>query len=230
MANLKLDDYLEIVNIEKEKRDLKDYTPLYPMLRSVDDKLYIGVLLTKNTANVWDINSKIKPDYWVLIDPYDNKIVEFNETNQKDFVIGNLIPKDIQNKQKEISKYAVEKTIQYKEYLMNDIKNDELPIQKKLSSILNNKITINDESVNINDYLMANIEQDIIDKVNELVDLLVVSKYNSITFYYDALFNDIITKYKDKKEIDTLKMALCIEIMNNYYDGVIAIDNFFNIK
>ena len=114
MANLKLDDYLEIVNIEKEKRDLKDYTPLYPMLRSVDDKLYIGVLLTKNTANVWDINSKIKPDYWVLIDPYDNKIVEFNETNQKDFVIGNLIPKDIQNKQKEISKYAVEKTIQYK--------------------------------------------------------------------------------------------------------------------
>ena len=230
MANLKLDDYLEIVNIEKEKRDLKDYTPLYPMLRSVDDKLYIGVLLTKNTANVWDINSKIKPDYWVLIDPYDNKIVEFNETNQEDFVIGNLIPKDIQNKQKEISKYAVEKTIQYKEYLMNDIKNDELPIQKKLSSILNNKITINDESVNINDYLMANIEQDIIDKVNELVDLLVVSKYNSITFYYDALFNDIITKYKDKKEIDTLKMALCIEIMNNYYDGVIAIDNFFNIK
>ena len=113
---------------------------------------------------------------------------------------------------------------------MNDIKNDELPIQKKLSSILNNKITINDESVNINDYLMANIEQDIIDKVNELVDLLVVSKYNSITFYYDALFNDIITKYKDKKEIDTLKMALCIEIMNSYYDGVIAIDNFFNIK
>lgn len=230
MNNLKLDDYLEIINKEKIRKGLEEYTPLYPMLRKADDKLYIGVLLTKNNANVWDKDSNIKPEYWVLIDPSNNQIVEFNETNTNDFVIGKLIPKDIENKQKEISKYAVEKTMQYKEYLMNDIKNDELPIQKKLSTILNNEITIDGEKVNINDYLIANIEQDIVDKVKELVDLLVASKYNSITFYYDALFNDIITKYKNNKEIDKEKMALCVEIMNNYYDGVIAIDNFFNIN
>ncbi len=229
MNNLKLDDLLEIVNKEKLKKDLGDFTPLYPMLRVEDNKLYIGILLTKNTANVWDKESNIKPEYWVLIDPSNNKIIEFNETNNNDFVIGNLIPKDIENKQKEISKYAVAKTMQYKEYLMNDIKNDELPIQKKLASILNNEITIDDEKVNINDYLIANIEPDIVDKVKELVDLLVASKYNSITFYYDTLFNDIISKYKEKNYIDKDKIKLCIEIMNNYYDGVIGIDNFFNI-
>ena len=229
MNNLKLDDLLEIVNKEKLKKDLGDFTPLYPMLRVEDNKLYIGILLTKNTANVWDKESNIKPEYWVLIDPSNNKIIEFNETNNNDFVIGNLIPKDTENKQKEISKYAVAKTMQYKEYLMNDIKNDELPIQKKLASILNNEITIDDEKVNINDYLIANIEPDIVDKVKELVDLLVASKYNSITFYYDSLFNDIIYKYKEENYIDKDKIKLCIEIMNNYYDGVIGIDNFFNI-
>ena len=230
MDNLKLDDYLEIVNIEKVKRGLAEYTPLYPMLRKVDNKLYIGVLLTKNNADVWDKDSNIKPEYWVLIDPNNNEIIEFNETKEKDFVVGKLIPKYIENKQKEISKYAVEKTMQYKEYLMNDIKNDELPIQKKLSTILNNEITIDGKKVNINDYLIANIEKDIVTKVKELVDLLVASKYNSITFYYDALFNDIITKYKNDNKIDKEQIALCIEIMNNYYDGVIAIDNFFNIN
>ena len=85
MNNLKLDDYLEIVNIEKIRKGLEEYTPLYPMLRKVDDKLYIGVLLTKNNANVWDKDSNIKPEYWVLIDPISNKIIEFNETNNNDF-------------------------------------------------------------------------------------------------------------------------------------------------
>ena len=31
MNNLKLDDLLEIVNKEKLKKDLGDFTPLYPM-------------------------------------------------------------------------------------------------------------------------------------------------------------------------------------------------------
>ncbi len=230
MDNLRLDSYLEIVNQEKLKKGLEDYTPLYPMLRLKDDNLYIGVLLTKNNANVWDKDSKIKPEYWVLIDSSNNQIIEFNETDKNDFVIGELISKDIEHKQKEISKYEVEKTMQYKEYLMNDIKNDELPIQKKLANALNSEIIVDGEKVNINDYLIANIEEEIVNKVKELVDLLVVSKYNSITFYYDALFNDIISKYKKENHIDKDKIKLCIEIMNNYYDGVIGIDNFFNVN
>lgn len=229
MDNLKLENYLEIVNNEKLKKGLDDYTPLYPMLRVEDNKLYIGVMLTEKTANVWDKDSQIKPEYWTLIDTNDNSILEFNETKSKDFVVGNLIEKITENKQKEISKYEISKRLQYKEYFMEDIKNDELPIQQKLSSILNNEIEVDGEKVKINDYIIANIEKDITDKVNELVDLLVMSKYNSITIYYDNLFKQIVDIYKKDNVIDKEKIKLCIEVMNSYYDGVIGIDNFFNI-
>ena len=52
---------------------------------------------------------------------------------------------------------------------MNDIKNDLLPIQQKLSNILNNEIEVDGEKVNMNDYLIANIEEDLTTKINELV-------------------------------------------------------------
>ena len=81
----------------------------------------------------------------------------------------------------------------------------------------------------INDYLLSNLESDIKEKINDLVDILIQSKYGSITFYYDNLFNQIINNYKNNEIIDSEKIKLCIEIMNNYYDGVIGIDNFFNI-
>ena len=88
---------------------------------------------------------------------------------------------------------------------------------------------IEGEKVNINDYLLSNLEEDIKEKVNELVELLIQSKYGAITFYYDQIFSDIINNYKKNKIIDKEKIKLCIEIMNNYYDGVIGIDNLFNI-
>ena len=121
------------------------------------------------------------------------------------------------------------KTLEYQEYLMNDIKKDELPIQKKLSKVLNNELEVDEEKVNIQDYIMANIETELKEKVKELVDLLVQSKYSSITFYYETLYNQIIREYKENNVINKEKMALCIEIMNNYYYGVIGIKNFFNI-
>ena len=199
------------------------------MLRVDNNKLYIGIMFTNQSDNVWDVNEKIKPSYWMLIDPRNLNIIEFNKTEEKGFVIGTFISKDTTNKQKEISKYTVEKTLQYKKYLMDDIKNDELPIQKKLSSILNNEIEIDGNNVNINDYLISNLEEDIREKVKELVEVLVCSKYGSLTFYYDNLFNQILNEYNNEKVIDKEKLRLCIEIMNNYYDGVISIDNFFNI-
>ena len=112
---------------------------------------------------------------------------------------------------------------------MNDIKMDELPIQKKLSQVLNNELEVDGEKVNIQDYIMANIETDLKEKVKELVDLLVQSKYSSITFYYETLYNQIIREYKENNVINKEKMKLCIEIMNNYYYGVKGIDGFFNI-
>ena len=172
---------------------------------------------------------QIKPEYWALIDINDNKVLEFNKTEDKDFVIGDLISKNNDNKQKEISKYTVEKTLQYKNYLIEDIKNEQLPLQKRLSDILGNEMEIDGEKVNINDYLLSNLESDIKEKINDLVDILIQSKYGSITFYYDNLFNQIINNYKNNEIIDSEKIKLCIEIMNNYYDGVIGIDNFFNI-
>ena len=229
MTNLNLDKILEIANSEKIKYGLNEYTPLYPMLRVENNNLYIGIMFTMPNDNVWDINEQIKPSHWMLIDTKDFSIIEVNKTEEKDFVIGTLIAKDITNKQKEISKYTVEKTLQYEKYLMEDIKNDSLPIQKKLSTILNDEIEIDGNKVNINDYLISNLEEDIKEKVKELVNLLICSKYGSLTFYYDILFNQIVNKYNNEKIIDKEKIKLCIEIMNNYYDGVIGIDNFFNI-
>ena len=229
MNNLKLEDYLEIVNNEKEGRGLEEFTPLYPMLRVENNKLYIGILLTHKTANVWDKEANIKPEYWVLLDTKDNHIVEWNKTDKKDFVVGQIMKKNIEDKQKEISKYEVRKKLEYKEYLMNDIKNDNLPIQQKISSILDDRVELDGEKVNINDYLLANMEEDITNKVDELVNLMVMSKYNSLTIYYDYLFKDVITTYQSNNIIDKKKIELCMEIMNNYYDGVIGIDNFFKI-
>ena len=229
MNNLNLDKYLNIVNEEKIKRGLETYIPLYPMLRADNGKLYIGIMITEEKDNVWSKEEQIKPEYWALIDINDNKVLEFNKTEDKDFVIGDLISKNNDNKQKEISKYTVEKTLQYKNYLIEDIKNEQLPLQKRLSDILGNEMEIDGEKVNINDYLLSNLESDIKEKINDLVDILIQSKYGSITFYYDNLFNQIINNYKNNEIIDSEKIKLCIEIMNNYYDGVIGIDNFFNI-
>jgi len=229
MNNLDLDKYLDIANKEKINRGLNNYIPLYPMLRVESNSLYVVVMLTEENDNVWGIEGNVKPEYWMLIDINSDKIIEFNKTIDKDFVIGNLIPKNTLNKQKEISKYTIEKTLQYKEYLTNDIKNEQLPLQKKLSSILGNDMEIDGEKVNINDYLLSNLEEDIKNKINDLVDILIHSKYGSITFYYDQLFNLIINQYKNNKTIDENKIKLCVEIMNNYYDGVVCIDNIFNV-
>lgn len=229
MNNLNLDKYLNIVNDEKLKKGLTTYIPLYPMLRVENSKLYVSVMLSKEKENVWNKEEHIKPEYWVLIDINNDAILEFNKTEDKDFVIGNLLPKNTDNKQQEISKYTVEKTLQYENYLIEDIKNAQLPLQKKLSSILGNEMEIDGEVVNINDYLISNLEEDIKTKIKELVDILVYSKYGSITFYYDQLFTSILNDYKKNKIIDKDKIKLCIEIMNNYYDGVIGIDNLFNI-
>lgn len=229
MNNLNLDKYLNIVNEEKIKKGLTTYIPLYPMLRVENEKLYVGVMLTEEKDNVWSKEEHIKPEYWVLIDIDEDKIVEFNKTEDKDFVIGDLVPKNTDNKQQEISKYTVKKTLQYKNYLINDIKNEELPLQKKLSNILGSEMEIDGEKVNINDYLLSNLEEDIKSKINDLVDILIQSKYGSFTFYYDKLFTNIVNRFKKDNIIDNEKIKLCIEIMNNYYDGVIGIDNLFNI-
>jgi len=229
MNDLNLDKYLNIVNEAKTDYGLDKFIPLYPMLRVEGDNLYVGVLLTEKEDDVWNVEGKVKAKYWILIDPLTDKILSWNKTTEKDFVIGDIIPKNIDNKQKEISKYTIEKTLQYKDYLINDIKNEQLPLQKKLSNILGNDLEIDGDLININDYLLSNLEEDIKNKIDDLVNILIQSKYGSLTFYYDKLVKQIINSYIKEKKIDKTNIRLCIEIMNNYYDGVINIDNFFNV-
>lgn len=227
--SLDLNVYLNMINEKNKELGLTNYIPLYPMLRVEKEKLYIGLMMVNEKANVWNMKESIKPEYWTLIDIDNNEILEFNKTEEKDFVIGNLIPKNTNNKEQEISKYIVKKTLQYKNYLIEDIKNEELPLQKKLSTVLGKNFEIEGEKVNINDYLISNSEEIIKMRINDLVDVLVQTKYGSITFYYDQLFSDIVNNYKQNKIIDIEKIKLCAEVMNNYYDGVIGIDNFFNV-
>ncbi len=225
-----LDKYLNIVNEEKIKRGLDNYAPLFPLLRKEENKLYIGTLLTTDDDNVWEKGSNVKGSYWILIDPVSEKIVEFNKTEDRDFVIGDVIPKDIEDDQKEISKYTVKKVLEYKEYFLNDIINEELPLQKRLSNLLGTEIEVEGEKVSINDYIISCYEDNIKKHIDDFVKTLIGYKYGSYVEYYAILFNNIIDAYKKGKAIDIEKMKLCAEIMNNYYNGVTYIDNFFNIK
>lgn len=230
MDKLNLDHILEIVNEVKKDKGLDEYLPLYPMLRVVDEKLYVGVMLSHKNDEIWNVNGNFKAEYWALLDINNLNILEINKTDDKDYIIGTSDnTKQETTSLKELTEYEVKKTLEYQEYLLNDIKNDELPIQKKLSAILNNEFEIDGEKVNIKDYIMANIEDELKEKVKELVDLLVQSKYSSITFYYNELYNQIINEYKEKGTINQEKINYCIEIMNNYYYGIIGIRNFFNI-
>lgn len=228
MNNFNFDKYLNIVNEEKKKYGLDLYAPLYPMFRMENGKLYVGVMLVNDDDNVWSKESKVKPEYWVLIDIDSEKIISFNKTEENDFVVGEIIPKTYDNKEKEISKYTVEKTIQYRDYLKEDIKNFKAPLQVKLEELLGEEVEIDGEKINISDYVFANIEEEINDKLNKLVEMLIWTKYGSVVFYYDLLYRQVIEEYK-KGNTDLDKIKLCAEIMNNYYAGVTYIDNFFNV-
>lgn len=224
-----LDTYLSLVNEAKKEKGLNDYTPLYPMLRVEEGKLYIAVLLVKETDNIWDRKEACKAHYWVLIDIDQKKIVEFNKTGEKDYVGEQVINLELNDHKKEMSIYFVDKALKYKEYLMNDIKNDYLPIQNKVMDVLK-EIEIDGEKVHFKDYLYANIESKISDKINELVDVVMKEKYHSMIVLYESLMNQIITDYKNKKEFDKQEILLCLEIMSNYYEGIIGIDHLFNLS
>lgn len=228
MNDEKLEKYLKKVNEEKVNKGLENFVPLYPMLKIKDNKLYVVVMLVKEDANVWDMNAKVVPEYEVLIDPLKEQVLSFSKTNLNDFKNTNNEGK--MNKEKEISKYTVQKTLEYKNYLLEDVKNEKLPLQRKLADIFGEDFQMDGENVNINEYLFATFEPEIKNKIDELVHLLVCSKYTSLTFYYNMIFQEIIECYKENQTIDREKMKLCLDIMNYYYDGVVGIDKIFNME
>lgn len=229
MNNLYLDKYLNLANNLKKEKGMDNGIPLYPMFRKENNKLYVGILLSEESDKVWGKNDNTIIKHWILIDIISDKILEFNNVEDKHYINGEIIPKTNEENQKEISKYKVKKILEYKDYLIEDIKKEKIPFQNKLLNILGDKINIDGEDVNIEEYLISTLEEEINNKINELVDLLVISKFGSFTAYYDILFKNIIDEYRLNNNIDDNKLNLCIEIMDEYYKGIVGISNFFNI-
>ena len=229
MNNFSFDKYLNMVNDEKKKYGLETFIPLYPMLRIQDGKLYVVVGLVDDDDIVWTKDGKTKPEYWVLIDINSDKILEFNKTEEKDFILGKPTEKVYGDHEKEISKYTIEKTLQYKEYFKNDFIKFQTPFQAKLINMLGEEVIIDGDKVNLNEYVYSNIEKDIDEKINELVKMLLWDKYGSIIFYYDLLYSQVINEYKDNKKINNNSVKLCSELMNDYYPGVLFVEDLFNI-
>ncbi len=60
--------------------------------------------------------------------------------------------------------------------------------------------------------------EDITDKMS---DLITRAKYSVITYYYDELFNRTVDEYLNDKKISEEKIDTIIEILKNYYVGVL---------
>ena len=76
-------------------------------------------------------------------------------------------------------------------------------------------------------YIKADLEkeafsliEDITDKMSELITR---AKYSVITYYYDELFNRTVDEYLNDKKISEEKIDAIIEILKNYYVGVLFV-------
>lgn len=219
------DEVLNIVNEKKVNMGLAEtYAPLVPKLTKMGDELRIMVLLTKIEDDVWNIDENIIADYWVLLDPKTLKILEFNKTIEKDYR-DTITIKATNDDAKEIVDYSIKKRIQYKDYLINDILNNCLTFQKKLSNLLDNKIKVDGEYVSLDSYIRANIEEEVNEVVDnaieKVVDLAVRSKYSTLTYYYEELFNRTIDIFNEDNIINDDMINAINEILKNYYVGVI---------
>lgn len=219
------DEVLNIVNEKKVNMGIAEtYVPLVPKLTKMGDELRIMVLLTKVEDDVFNINENIKADYWVVLDPKSLKTLEFNKTLEKDYTNITII-KATNDDAKEIVEYSIKKRIQYKDYLINDILNNCLTFQKKLSNLLDNKIKVDGEYVSLDSYIRANIEEEVNEVVDnaieKVVDLAVRSKYSTLTYYYEELFNRTIDIFNEDNIINDDMINAINEILKNYYVGVI---------
>ena len=61
---------------------------------------------------------------------------------------------------KEITKYMINKKIEYKKYFMDDLVKESMPGQEKYSKLIDDKIEVDDKYVNISDYIKADLEKE----------------------------------------------------------------------
>ena len=218
------DKILNIVNKEKKEKGLNNYAPLLPSIIRKDDDLKILVLLTKDEDNVWDIKENIKADYWVVLNIKTLKIEEFNKTSDKSYLFKDFIKAD-RDDAKEITKYMINKKIEYKKYFMDDLVKESMMEQEKYSKLIDDKIKVDDKYVNISDYIKADLEKEALSLIEDITDkmsdLIIRAKYSVITYYYDELFNRTVDGYLNDKKISEEKIDAIIEILKNYYVGVL---------
>ena len=224
----------KIYSILKEK-NIEDGVTLFPMLRKENDKLLIGSLIEIPNEDLNVRNKVVRPKYWITLDIDNYNLIELNNISEKDYVDTNEFPIDkeyddmFKEEEKELSKYTTNKNIQYREFLLNDIQNEIVNSQKKIIDSINNKLIIDNEEVSATDYLNSLVINEIEEKINDLVDLIVTNKYSSIIYYYQQLIKEIIDEYKNTFIINNKKMALAATILDSYYGKYCCIKYFFNV-
>ena len=91
--------------------------------------------------------------------------------------------------------------------------------------MLDNKIKVDGEYVSLDNYINATIEEEVNEVVDnaieKIVDLAVRSKYSTLTYYYEELFNRTIDIFNEDNIINDDMIDAINEILKNYYVGVI---------
>lgn len=218
-----------------KQNNLEDGITLFPMLRKENNKLLLGSLIEINDEELFNKDKVVRPKYWIIIDINDYSLIELNKTEEKDYMDSSLIPFNkefddtFKEEMKELEKYSINKNIQYREYLMNDIKNEIINTQSNILDSINNTLIVDNEKVSATDYLIANVEEEINNQVKELVNLITTNKYSSIIYYYQSLIEEILNEYKNTNNINIDKMKLASQILESYYGEYCGIRYFFNV-
>ena len=223
-----------VYDIMKENK-IENGVTLFPMLRKENDKLLLGTMIELNDKELFAKDKVVRPKYWIILDMNDYSLVELNKTEDKDYMKTSIIPLDkeyddtFKREMKELEKFSIDKKIQYKNYLINDIKNDIMNTQNKILNKINNTIIVDNQKVNATDYIMANVEDQLEKETEKFVDFIVTSKYSTIIYYYQSLIEEIIKEYKEANNINMDKMELAASILDAYYGEVYGVEYFFNI-
>ena len=234
--NIKFSDTItnKIYSILKDN-NLSNAITYFPMLRKEGSKLLLGSLIELPNEELNEKNKAVRPKYWIILDINDYSLIELNKTSEKDYMKSDIIPLDreyddtFKNKMKELENYSINKTVQYREYLMEDIKNEIINTQSKILSTINNTLIVDNNKVKATDYLISNIEEEIDKQIKELVNIIVSNKYSTIIYYYQSLIQEILEEYKITNNINIDKMKLASTILDTYYGESCGVKYFYNI-
>ena len=234
--NIKFCDEVTIRAVEQIKnKHLGDVCVLFPMLRKENDKLLLGTLVEINDEDQLKRLKKTRPKYWMILDNENYEMLEFNETSKKDYMDPSIIPLDKEyddtfaKEEKELIKYELDKRAQYTNYLLKDVKDEVINAESNILDAINHTLIVDDKEVCAEDYLIANIEEEIKKEIEELIKLVVNNKYSAIIYYYQTLIEEILKEYKKTKNINIKKMKLASTILSKYYGEVYGIKYFFNV-